>query len=68
MCEPNPITLLRISFLNPVTTATERIITNNPNAIPKTAKETIDSENFLEVPLAKKIRRAMNSSVLNFDT
>lgn len=48
--------------------ATERIMTNRPNAIPNTANATIDSENFLEVPLAKKIRRAINSSVLNSDT
>jgi hypothetical protein len=33
--------------------ATERIITNSPKAIPKTANETIDSENFTEVLLAE---------------
>ena len=36
--------------------------------MPNTANETIDSENFLEVPLAEKMRRAINSSVLNSDT
>ena len=55
-------------LLKPVTIATESIMTNKPKAIPNTANETIDSENFREVPLVKNIRRAMNSSVLNSDT
>ena len=48
--------------------ATESIMTKRPKAIPKTANETIDSENFREVPFAKKMRRAIKSSVFSSDT
>lgn len=63
MCDPNPITLLDISFLKPVTMATATIITASPNAMPNVAIPTMELENLFRSPLCPMIRLAMNSSV-----
>jgi hypothetical protein len=45
--------------------ATESIITANPNAIPKTAIETIGCEIPFLTDLSEKMRLAIKSSVFN---
>ncbi len=45
MCEPNPTTFSRISFLKPVRMATESIITARPLAMPIMAITFIGLEN-----------------------
>ena len=65
MCDPKPITLLLISDLNPVTIATDKIITAKPRAMPIIAIVTIGCEIPFLIVLSKNIRRAIKSSVFN---
>ena len=65
MCAPNQVTLLEISFLNPVTMATATIMTVNPRAIPNVAMAMIEREKLRFPFLLPIIRRTMKSSVFN---
>lgn len=65
MCEPKPIILRRISFLKPVTVATEMIITARLRAIPITEMRTIGLDNAFLPSLSNVIRVAMKNSVFN---
>ena len=60
ICEPKPITLSRICCWNPVTMATEMIITDSPNATLITPSRTIGLEKL--ALLFEMIRSAINSS------
>lgn len=62
MCEPNPITLSLISFLNPTTIHTDSIIAVKPRATPATAIFMAGEETFCFRSPPKYILRAMNNS------
>jgi hypothetical protein len=63
MCEPNPMILRRISFLKPVTVATEMIMTARLRAIPATEMRMMGPEKEARLSLLKVKRVAMNSPV-----
>jgi hypothetical protein len=63
MCEPKPIIFRRISFLNPVTVATEMIMTARLKAIPVTEIRMIGPDNDFLFSLWKDSRLAMNNPV-----
>jgi hypothetical protein len=66
MCDPNPITLFRISFLNPVTVLIATTITANPSEIPKIAIPVMLPEKRFRLSLSLLMRLAINSSVFKF--
>ena len=63
MCEPKPIIFRRISFLNPVTVATEMIMTARLKAMPVTEMRMIGPDNDFLFSLWKDSRLAMNNPV-----
>ena len=63
MCEPKPIIFRRISFLNPVTVATEMIMTARLKAMPVTEMRMIGPDKDFLFSLLKDSRLAMNNPV-----
>jgi hypothetical protein len=63
MCDPKPIIFLRISFLNPVTVATEMIMTARLKAMPVTEIRMIGPDNDFLFSLWKESLLAMNNPV-----